>query len=107
MAHSLRSTICFVIPCFLFLATGKGQTKPSESSNEFETEETGEEIVARELFFQMRRAGGPGKSMPAKGYETAMQQSVRLKKDRDLPSSLTAANNWVSVTPNGLFYSMT
>jgi photosystem II stability/assembly factor-like uncharacterized protein len=70
-------------------------------------EESGDEIMEREVFFHLKRAGGPDKTIPSGAYESARQQSVRMQKDRNLFSVLTSGSNWVSVNPTGLFYNRT
>jgi photosystem II stability/assembly factor-like uncharacterized protein len=63
--------------------------------------ESSEEILAREQFILMRRAGGPGKVLPPNAYEDAIRQKSLMPRDN------TTTVNWVSVNPIGLFYSWT
>ena len=93
-----------VLPLF---SKASGQTGAAGVSLNPSTEESGENIVAREMFFHMRRAGGPDKLIPPDGYEAAMLQSQRVQKDRNLLTRSTAATNWVSVNPSGLFNART
>jgi photosystem II stability/assembly factor-like uncharacterized protein len=69
--------------------------------------ESGEEIMAREQFIYMRRAGGPGKIIPFDAYSNAIVQKSLLPEDRNIPGSKTALVNWVSVNPIGMFYQRT
>jgi photosystem II stability/assembly factor-like uncharacterized protein len=69
--------------------------------------ESGEEIMAREQFIYMRRAGGPGMVIPVDAYTNALVQKSLLPEDRLLPNSPTSTVSWVSVNPIGMFYSRT
>jgi photosystem II stability/assembly factor-like uncharacterized protein len=73
----------------------------------FKENESSEEILAREQFFLMRRAGGEGKVLPLNAYEDALHQKSLLQRDRDVLTSLTRMNNWISINPIGMFYVFT
>lgn len=92
--------IAILIMIVLFPVMGFAQ-------NNFEEEESGEEVLERESFLRLRRAGGENKQIPADAYELALQQVPRLKKDRDVPNSITASGSWVNINPTGLFYQWT
>lgn len=94
--------------CCLFLsASGAAQTIVPISADSVVDDESGEELIAREMFFNTRRAGGPGKPIPAGAYEAAVQQLQQTQKDRNVLRSPTAATSWVSVNPTGMFYNRT
>ncbi len=63
--------------------------------------ETSEEILAREQFILMRRAGGPGRVLPSNAYANAILQKSLMPKDN------INTTNWVSVNPIGVFYGVT
>src|SRR2546426_1244450 len=107
IAKFIRLIIFPVIAVLPFFSTASGQTKTGGTSLNPSTEESGENIMAREMFFHMRRAGGPEKLIPPNGYEAALVQSQRVQRDRNLLTSSTSATNWVSVNPSGLFYART
>lgn len=69
--------------------------------------ETGEEILAREQFITMRRAGGPGKVLPPNAYSDALVQKSKMTEDRNVPNSPTSLTNWISINPIGMFYFFT
>jgi photosystem II stability/assembly factor-like uncharacterized protein len=98
--------ILFYLSLVLSIAS-YGQLTNSTSQSGVVSAESGEEILERESFYNMRRAGGPGKLIPDGSYENAMAQSRRMEKDKNTLNSLTALTNWVSVNPNGLFYNRT
>jgi photosystem II stability/assembly factor-like uncharacterized protein len=90
---------------FSFLNSGNVSSVLARDKNEiFENQETGEEILQREQFIYERRAGGPGKIIPPGAYQRALYQKSLLPEDRNVQGSPTAAINWVSVNPIGLFY---
>jgi len=92
---------------FIFPRAAKAQGTAVTQQPAVEDEETGDEIMKREAFYHLRRAGGPDKTIPAGGYETARQQTVRLNKDKNSLTVMTSGSSWVSVNPTGLFYNMT
>ncbi|MEZ4689588.1 MAG: hypothetical protein R3A12_05160 [Ignavibacteria bacterium] len=61
--------------------------------------ESGESILERQKFINVRRAGGPDKVLPANTYEKAFKQKARITYETDLSTS------WSSVNPTGMFYS--
>jgi photosystem II stability/assembly factor-like uncharacterized protein len=69
--------------------------------------ESGEEIMAREQFVYMRRAGGPGLVIPENAYPNALIQKSLMPRDGNDPTSITGTVSWVSVNPIGMFYSRT
>src|SRR6185436_2809741 len=74
---------------------------------EADEEETGESILEREKFYYMRRAGGPGKTIPEGAYERAAAQHqalVKQRKESGVDGTLPA---WTSVNPGGLWYYVT
>jgi photosystem II stability/assembly factor-like uncharacterized protein len=73
----------------------------------FGENETGEEILAREQFILMRRAGGPGKILPQDAYSNAIKQKNNLPYDKNILSSPTRLTNWISINPSGMFYNVT
>src|SRR5512143_2220191 len=76
-----------------------------DNSGEFyENQESGEEIFLREQFIYMRRAGGPGMTIPPGAYQRALYQKSLLPEDKNIQGSPTATVNWISVNPIGLFY---
>lgn len=77
------------------------------SQNNDEENESGESILQREQFISERRAGGPGKTLPADAYEKAVKQKMLITEDKNIPGSMTATTNWVSVNPTGMFYGVT
>src|SRR6267143_1882596 len=107
MENFIRLIIFPLIAVLPLFSKASGQTGTAGVSLNPSTEESGENIMAREMFFHMRRAGGPDKLIPPSGYEAALLQSKRVQKDRNLLTSSTAATNWVSVNPSGLFYART
>jgi photosystem II stability/assembly factor-like uncharacterized protein len=70
-------------------------------------EESGEEIMAREQFYYMRRAGGPGKVIPRSGYTSAIEDVSRLEASTTKMRSIFAGTSWISRNPNGMFYQRT
>lgn len=80
---------------------------PAYSQDEYENQETSEEIWEREQFILMRRAGGPGKVIQPGAYQIALRQKSLIREDRFIPNSPTASTNWVSINPMGLWYSRT
>jgi len=69
--------------------------------------ESSEEILAREQFILMRRAGGPGMTIPFDAYSKALIQKSNIIEDRRVPNSKTSTTNWVSINPIGMFYQVT
>ena len=69
--------------------------------------ESGEEILAREQFILMRRAGGPDKVLPPDAYADALIQKSKMPEDRNNPNSPTRLTSWVSINPIGMFYAVT
>ena len=61
--------------------------------------ESGESILERQKFINVRRAGGPDKVLPGNTYEKAYKQKTRITAETDLSTS------WSSVNPTGMFYS--
>ncbi len=86
-------------------ARAQGNAVSQQPANE--DQESGDEIMKREAFFHLRRAGGPGKSIPPGGYEAARQQTVVLNKQKNALSVMTSGSSWVNVNPTGLFYNVT
>jgi photosystem II stability/assembly factor-like uncharacterized protein len=68
--------------------------------------ETAESIWERGQFISIRRAGGPGLTMPANTYELAARHKETMIKDSET-NSFTSSVNWVSINPTGLFYAVT
>ena len=79
----------------------------SQETDLFEENESSEEILAREEFILMRRAGGEGKILPVTAYADALHEKSLLQRDRDILSSPTRMTNWVSINPTGMFYVFT
>jgi len=79
----------------------------SQETDLFEENESSEEILAREEFILMRRAGGEGKILPVTAYADALYEKSLLQRDRDILSSPTRMTNWVSINPTGMFYFFT
>jgi len=77
----------------------------SQEEEQYFENETGEEIMAREEFIMMRRAGGPGKILSALVYPDALVQKSRLPEDRNIMNSPTRVVSWTSINPTGMFYS--
>ena len=99
----------FVIGFLLSLIVGQtfGQPSNTPSGQNFDSEESGDEIAARELFFHLRRAGGEGKAIPAGAYEFGSQQLSQMKRDRNSKSESAVLSAWTSVNPTGMFYGRT
>ena len=74
---------------------------------ELEENENGEEIMAREEFILMKRAGGPGMVMPQDAYSNAILQKNKMIEDRNVQFSPTSTTNWVCINPTGMFYNVT
>jgi len=68
--------------------------------------ETSESIWEREQFIYVRRAGGPGNSLPSDAYADALRHKETMIKDNET-NSMTSMVNWISVNPIGLFYNVT
>ncbi len=73
----------------------------------FEENETGEEILAREQFISMRRAGGPDKVLPPNAYADALIQKSKMIEDRNVINSPTRLISWISINPIGMYYAVT
>ena len=71
----------------------------AQQKDAFEEDESGEEILAREQFIIMRRAGGPGKVLSPNAYTDALSQKEKMIQDKDIPSSPTRTTSWVSINP--------
>ncbi|MBM2840969.1 MAG: hypothetical protein HW412_1497 [Bacteroidetes bacterium] len=69
-------------------------------------EESGQEIIERDLFLSMKRAGGPGHSIPTDAYANAVRERLQLEKSSELTLSPNATS-WTSANPNGMFYART
>lgn len=74
--------------------------------SEDEGEESGEEIIARELFLNMRRAGGPERNIPQDAYANAVRERRQLEHTIDLTLN-PRSTSWTSANPNGMFYART
>ncbi|MFI5251924.1 MAG: choice-of-anchor D domain-containing protein [Bacteroidota bacterium] len=103
----LQLAACILLFSGLTVRQAMGQVNVPSSSGTISSEESGDEIMDREMFFHLRRAGGPGKTIPEGAYEAASQQARRTRKDRDVLFSPTGLTNWKSVNPTGLFYART
>src|SRR6266571_5612590 len=64
-------------------------------AQEPDSEESGDEIIARDLYFTMKRAGGPGYSIPQDAYARAAKERVRLEQTINLSNNLFSAT-WAS-----------
>jgi len=67
--------------------------------------ETPETIIQRELYIQVRRAGGPGKVLPFDAYSKAMEQKKKIIDASQLGNNINSG--WVNVNPSGMFYNVT
>jgi photosystem II stability/assembly factor-like uncharacterized protein len=76
----------------------------SQENEQFFENESSEEIMAREEFIMVRRAGGPGKTLSPLAYPDALIQKSKLPEDRNITDSPTMTANWVSINPTGMFY---
>lgn len=74
---------------------------------EIDSEESGEDIVGRELFMHMRRAGGPGRSIPENAYANAVVDRLRLDAEAAERRSAMNVSAWQTVNPSGMFYART
>src|SRR5437773_12569766 len=54
----------------------------------------------------MKRAGGPGHSIPQDAYARAVQERLRLEQTIDHSDNLMSTT-WTSVNPTGMFYART
>lgn len=102
----MKSSISALFSAFLlYLLISSSPASAQDKTGEFfENQETGEEIFLREQFIYMRRAGGPGMTIPPGAYQRALYQKSLLPEDRNIQGSPTATVNWISVNPIGLFY---
>lgn len=66
--------------------------------------ESPEMIKQRIEFISMRRAGGPGKTLPPNAYSIAMEQKKQITDLSGLHDNPMSMIGWVSVNPNGMFY---
>ncbi len=72
-----------------------------------DSEESGEDIIGRELFMHMRRAGGPGRSIPENVYANAVVERQHLDAVTAGLRSVMEVAAWQSVNPSGMFYART
>lgn len=72
-----------------------------------EENESSESIFERQNYYAERRAGGPGKKVPAGAREKAVMQKLAMQEDRNIPGSPTSGLSWQSVNPAGMFYAFT
>ncbi len=96
---SFRALVLLAILCTFTPLPGYAQESEDEG-------ESGEEIIARELFLNMRRAGGPERSIPQDAYANAVRERHRLEHTIDLTSN-PRSTSWTSANPNGMFYART
>ena len=96
----LRTSVLFAIFLSFTLVSGYAQDSEDEDA------ESGEEIIARELFLNMRRAGGPERSIPQDAYANAVRERRRLEHTINLTLS-PSSTSWTSASPNGIFYART
>jgi photosystem II stability/assembly factor-like uncharacterized protein len=105
-SNLLFLSVTLVLLLMLFPTEG---TLRSQEKGEYSEEsgETPESIIARDLYFSVRRAGGPGLVLPADAYEKAVYQQSLLPKDENILNSITSTVSWVSVNPIGMWYQRT
>lgn len=104
----VHSVLCAALMVLSQADPARAQQKPGSQESLFGDRESGEEILAREQFFHTRRAGGPGKTVPADAYVRAIDQAARVPKSRLRTVSGTSSGaDWVSVNPAGMFYEVT
>ena len=70
-------------------------------------EDESEEVLERQKYFAMRRAGGLGKHVPPNAYAAAVKQAARVPNTRDFFSNPFSGISWVNYNPSGLFYEVT
>ncbi|HMS33227.1 MAG TPA: hypothetical protein PKC91_04000 [Ignavibacteria bacterium] len=79
----------------------------SQSDNDTEENESGESILERQEFINVRRAGGPDKTLPKNAFENALKQRQKLVNDETNQDNITISASWKSVNPTGMFYQIT
>jgi len=104
---SKHSSFFLFVIAFLAVILFGGEAKILYSQDGVSENESSEEILAREQFILMRRAGGPGRIMSPFAYEDAIRQKALLQEDKNMHNSFTSTTNWVSVNPAGMFYNVT
>ncbi len=105
MKFSISALFTAFILYFSFVPGSSSHIYAQDKNEQFfENQETGEEIWEREQFIYMRRAGGPGMTIPPGAYQLALQQRALLPLDENIMGSPTATVSWISVNPIGLFY---
>lgn len=96
----LQLILCFLM---VFSSILLGQTENAG----IEENESGETIMERQEFINIRRAGGPGKVLPRNTYEKALKQRQTLVAAENNHDNITVSSSWKSVNPTGMFYQFT
>ena len=104
---SKHSSFFLISLVFFAVILFSGDAKIVYSQTGVSENESSEEIMAREQFILMRRAGGPGKILSPFAYEDAVRQKGLLPDDKNMHNSMTSTTNWVTANPLGMFYAVT
>ena len=106
MLSLFAQTIFAFLVWIIFLPAGSPAQGRTSDPDE-EGQESGEEILARERFFYVRRAGGPGKVLPEDAFARAVREKRVLEQALKGSNTPLPLGNWTTVNPAGMFYART
>jgi hypothetical protein len=80
---------------------------PASFAQDPHEEESGDEVMRRELYLHEKRSGGPGRTIPAGAYERSFEEKRRMEAGQQMEGRSFPLAPWTSVNPSGMFYQRT